>query len=282
MASFGGILSQIQGMSNQARAENLKRYNAMMDIYDEIVARSKPGGAFEKRGLETIARAKVKGVGEETQQLISSGLFGTTTMAGAGRRWDADVGMPARGKLEDIMEERHTSAQLAKAGAMERREDEYPDYGLLASLAMQAAPSQTQSPYQMPKFGSSGTTSPSSSFSSAQWSGSDTPSSSTGYGMTPAERAAHFAKLGYGTGHTAPVTEPLAPATQPTKSSAGYGDLPIPIGSGGTDPNTKYVIQRPGGANYTLTAAYLNTMPKGHKVLGTVKNKADYLKKYGK
>lgn len=134
-AGFGRLLGQFQRAGAEARAANLKRYQEAMSIYDKIIARSQPGGAFERRGLAEIRGARTKGVGQETQQLISSGLYGTTTMAGTGRRWEAEVGAPARGRLEDVMEQRLTGAQQAKAGFIERREDEYPDYGMLAQLA---------------------------------------------------------------------------------------------------------------------------------------------------
>jgi len=133
------LLGQVQRAGEQARTANLKRYQEAMAIYDKIIARSRPGGAFERRGLAEIGRARVRGVGQETQQLISSGLYGTTTMAGAGRRWEAEVGAPARGRLEDIMEQRVTAAQQAKAGFIERREDVYPDVSAYAQYAGAAA-----------------------------------------------------------------------------------------------------------------------------------------------
>ena len=131
---YSGLISQIGRQSASARRANEQRYAQAMAIYDKIIARTAPGGAFEKAGLGQIEAAKTKGVGREMQQLISGGMFGTTTAAGVERGWEADVGAPARLRLEDIMEQRRTTAQLGKAGFIERREDVYPDYSSLLQM----------------------------------------------------------------------------------------------------------------------------------------------------
>jgi len=127
-------IRQVSAQQASAKQANLQRYAQMMDIYNRIIKRVGPGGAFEKAGLGEIERARTKGVGKETQQMISSGMYGTTTAAGIERGWEADVGAPARLRLEDIMEQRLTTAQLGKAGAIERREDVYPDYSSLLQI----------------------------------------------------------------------------------------------------------------------------------------------------
>lgn len=131
---YGGVIGQVSAQQASAKQANLQRYSQIMDIYNKVIARAQPGGAFEQRGLAQIEAAKTKGVGKETQSLISGGMYGTTTAAGLGRKWEADVGAPARLRLEDIMEQRLTTAQLGKAGAIERREDVYPDYNALLQM----------------------------------------------------------------------------------------------------------------------------------------------------
>ncbi len=131
---LSGMERQISGQQASATRANLQRYSQIMDIYNKVISRAGPGGAFQKAGLAQIESAKTKGVGKETQSLISGGMFGTTTAAGVGRKWEADVGAPARLRLEDIMEQRLTTAQLGKAGAIERREDVYPDYSSLLQM----------------------------------------------------------------------------------------------------------------------------------------------------
>ena len=152
---LSSLLTEFRQREEQARAANLRRYAELMKISERAIKRYQPGGAFEQRGLAEIERQKTKGVGRETQQLISSGLFGTTTMSGVGRRWEAEVGAPARGRLEDIMQQRVTEAERAKMGYIERREDPYPDYGIIAQLAMQAGQMPSTAP-RAPNYGLTG------------------------------------------------------------------------------------------------------------------------------
>lgn len=133
------ILQQIEQQAQTAQQENLKRYQQAMAIYDEIISRYQPGGAFEKKALAELEKRKVREVGGEQQQLISSGLAGTTVMGAVPRKWEAEVGEPARLSLEDILMQRLSAAQTGKAEFIERREDVYPDYSLMAQLASQAS-----------------------------------------------------------------------------------------------------------------------------------------------
>lgn len=134
MYPYAGLTRQISTQQESAKQANIQRYEQAMKIYEDIISRTAPGGAFEKAGLAQIETAKTRGVGKEMQQLISGGMYGTTTAAGVGRGWEADVGAPARLRLEDIMEQRRTTAQLGKAGFIERREDVYPDYNALLQM----------------------------------------------------------------------------------------------------------------------------------------------------
>ena len=135
----GGTLQNLTAaftaQANQAKAANLQRYNQAMAIYDEIINRYQPGGAFETSALSMLEGTKKRDVASGAQKLVSSGLYGTTRAAGLGTAWEQEVGAPSRLKLEDLMMERLSGAQLGKAGFMERREDEYPDPGMFAQLA---------------------------------------------------------------------------------------------------------------------------------------------------
>ena len=138
--NVSGLLAQFQGAEAQARAANIKREKELREMYGKIEERYAPGGAFQKGALAEIETAKTRGVGQEMQQLISSGMYGTTTAAGIPSRWEAEVGTPARLKLEDISMQRLTQAEMAKAGFIERIQEPYPDYGPLMQ-AIQAATS---------------------------------------------------------------------------------------------------------------------------------------------
>lgn len=132
------LLQRFQQQEESAKAANIQRYEQAMAIYDEIISRYRPGGEFGAAALGQLEARKVTDVGRETQQLISSGLYGTTTMGATGRRWEEAVGAPERLRLEDIQMQRLSEAQVGKAGFIERREDIGPDPGLIAQLAMQA------------------------------------------------------------------------------------------------------------------------------------------------
>lgn len=136
--AIGTLLQRFQQQEESAKAANVQRYEQAMQIYDEIISRYRPGGEFGAAALGQLEQRKVRDVGKETQQLISSGLYGTTTMGATGRRWEETVGGPERLKLEDIQMQRLSEAQVGKAGFIERREDVGPDPGLIAQLAMQA------------------------------------------------------------------------------------------------------------------------------------------------
>lgn len=138
-----GALNELMAAQAEANKANELRYQQGMAIYDEIINRYQPGGTFGKAALGQLEKQKVRDVGAETQQLISSGLYGTTTAGGTGRRWEESVGAPARLRLEDIMMERLSQAQVGKAGFIERREDVGPGLGTIADLAAGIGQGQT-------------------------------------------------------------------------------------------------------------------------------------------
>jgi len=128
---YGDLLKQFEATAEKARLSNLERAEQIKAIHGEIIRRYEPGGPFEEKGLAMLKKQKRRDVGAEMQQMISSGLYGTTTAAGAPRRWEEAVGEPGRMRLEDIMMQRLSQAQLGMAGFMERIEEPYPDYGAL-------------------------------------------------------------------------------------------------------------------------------------------------------
>lgn len=133
------LIAQFEQKEEAARLANLKREEQITAIFDEIIARYQPGGTFERAGLAQIEAEKVRGVGKGYHDIISSGLAGTEAMGGVERRWESEVGAPSRLKLEDIMMERLSSAQMGKAGFLERIQEPYPDAGPLYQAAAQLA-----------------------------------------------------------------------------------------------------------------------------------------------
>jgi len=96
---------------------------SISEILDKIIAKYQPGGGFGKSELALLKRGKTKAMAGVGQQLVRSGLAGTTAGAGASQRWEEEIGMPARLELEDIRTQRLVQALLAKAGFQERAQE---------------------------------------------------------------------------------------------------------------------------------------------------------------
>lgn len=139
MATLEDIIAKYESAAEQAKAATAKREAEVTSIYDEIIARYGPAGTYGRAAEALLERAGEKAVGLGTQQLISSGLYGTQMGGGLRTAWESEVGAPARLQIEDIKMERLSQAQLGKAGFVERIEDAYPDYGSLMQYAAQAA-----------------------------------------------------------------------------------------------------------------------------------------------
>jgi len=147
--SYQDIIANFQQQQEAARVANEARYAESLKLYDEIIKQYQPEGGFLKGAEAELGREKTRTVAGQEQKLVSSGLFGTSTVAGLGSKWEAEVGQPARLKLEDVRMGRLAQALGAKAGAIERREDIGPDYATIAALSQQAA-SRPSRIYQQP------------------------------------------------------------------------------------------------------------------------------------
>ena len=152
MASYQDIIARFQQQQEAARLMNEQRYQEALELYSQMIEQYEPGGAFGAGYEAQLARTKTQDVAAGQQALVSGGLFGTTITAGLPKKWEEEVGQPARLKLEDVRMGRYAEAMEKKAGLIERREDIGPDYALIAQLSAQAAarPRPVQ-PYQQPR-----------------------------------------------------------------------------------------------------------------------------------
>lgn len=144
---FAKLMEEYSTKFETAKAENIKRYDQGLAIYDEIINRYRPGGSFGQAALGELASQKERYIGKGTQDLVSSGLFGTSVKAGMGGTFEKEIGAPTRLKLEDLMMSRLSDAQMGKVGFMENRTDAYPDMSQMSDLMNQAAqyqPSNTR------------------------------------------------------------------------------------------------------------------------------------------
>jgi len=111
-----------------ALAANKARETEIRGIYADIIGQGQ--GAALTAGLAEIEQGKTQAIGAGTQQMISSGLYGTTTAASIPVQAEQTAGLQ-RLKLEDILQQRTTQAKLGLAGFAERIETPYPDYSML-------------------------------------------------------------------------------------------------------------------------------------------------------
>ena len=125
---YDSFLADFQKRETGAREANLARETEIRGTYDQLISQGQ--GAFRTAGLADIERSKTQAIGAGTQQLISSGLYGTTTAAAIPVQAENQAAL-SRLKLEDIVQQRQTELKLGKAGFVERIEDPYPDYSVL-------------------------------------------------------------------------------------------------------------------------------------------------------
>jgi len=141
------LTEQYKKMEAEAKAKNVAREKEIRGIYTDILnAISGSESSLRAAGLADIERQAGQLVGQETQQMISSGLYGTTTAAAIPRNVATSFTRPARLKLEDLLATRKREAQLGLAGFVERIETPYPDYNaLMQAQVAQASIPRTQS-----------------------------------------------------------------------------------------------------------------------------------------
>lgn len=130
------LVSKFEQMEKAAREANIKREQEIRDIYSKLI--SQDYGAFRTAGEFDIAQAERQAIGQGIQQMISSGLYGTTTAAAIPMQAKAQS-QSARLKLEDIIQQRKSEAQLGLAGFIERIEEPYPDLSALYNAMAAAA-----------------------------------------------------------------------------------------------------------------------------------------------
>jgi len=135
MALVDELLAKFQVQQDAANARNEQRYQEGLSIFDQMIGQYETGGTFEKATEATLARGEKKAVASGTQALVSSGLASTTTAAGLGKKFQEEVGEPARARATDVASQRLNEALSQKAGFIERREDTGPSFSMIAELA---------------------------------------------------------------------------------------------------------------------------------------------------
>lgn len=144
MPSLETLYKNFTQRETEAKAANLKREQEVRQTYSNLIAQSETGGAAKVAGLADIERGKTQAIGAGTQQMISSGLYGTTTAASVPVQAENQASYQ-RLKLEDILQQRTQGLKLGQAEFVERIQNPYPDYSALIQ-AMIAQASQPKTP----------------------------------------------------------------------------------------------------------------------------------------
>ena len=135
MALIDDLIAKFQEAQDRARVANETRYQQGLELFDRVIKQYETGGTFERATEAKIGRAGEKATASGMQALVSSGLAGTSIAAGLGKKFEEEVGQPARLEAQDIASQRTAQALEKKAGFIERREDIGPDFATIASLA---------------------------------------------------------------------------------------------------------------------------------------------------
>jgi len=133
--NYGALYENFLKREKGAREANLARESEIRGTYDQLIGQGQ--GAFRTAGLADIERGKTQAVGAGTQQMISSGLYGTTTAASIPVQAENQASL-SRLKLEDIIQQRQNELKLGKASFVERIEQPYPDYSMLMNAMIAA------------------------------------------------------------------------------------------------------------------------------------------------
>lgn len=79
-------------------------------------AQYEPGGGFGKGVEAGLERGRVKAMASGMQGLVSAGLAGTTMAGGLGKKYEEEVGAPARASLEERRAQAISGIEMAEAG----------------------------------------------------------------------------------------------------------------------------------------------------------------------
>ena len=88
---------------------------ATTEALQKAMAFYDPEGGFGKGVEAGIERGRTKAVAGGMQGLVSAGLAGTTMVGGLGKKFEEEVAMPARERVEETRAERLSGLQALKA-----------------------------------------------------------------------------------------------------------------------------------------------------------------------
>ncbi len=88
---------------------------ATSEAFDKAIAYYSPEGGYGKGVEAVIERGRTKAVAGGMQGLVSAGLAGTTMMGGLSKKYEEEVAMPARARVEETRAEKISGLEVLKA-----------------------------------------------------------------------------------------------------------------------------------------------------------------------
>lgn len=120
-----------------------------------------PGGGYGKGVEAGLERGRVKAVAGGMQSLVSAGLAGTTMAAGLGKRYEEEVAMPARARVEETRAQAISAIRMAEAGMETQAVEAARTRALQTYLAqLQASTSMQLGAMRQPSLVSAGASTP--------------------------------------------------------------------------------------------------------------------------
>jgi len=91
-------------------------------LYDLVISQLQPGGSYGAGQIAELGRAETKAVSAGTQSMVSSGLANTTVAGGLSKKFQEEVGVPGRAKIEESRMSALIQAMLGKATYLQQKE----------------------------------------------------------------------------------------------------------------------------------------------------------------
>ncbi len=108
---------------------------ASSELWKQAIAHYAPGGGYGKGVEAGLERGRTKALASGTQSLVSAGLYGTTTTAGLGKKYEEEVAMPARARVESTRAQAIANLKVGYAGAMQSGYESAADRSLRMNMA---------------------------------------------------------------------------------------------------------------------------------------------------
>jgi len=132
------LIGQFQTQADEANRMNEERYTQGLGIHEQIVGMFGPESQFGAGYMDQYQRERDRQLATQEQNMISRGLYNTSSATGMASDYEQRVGVPFRMQLADMQMTKQAEALQGQAGFIERREDTPPDPALMANLVSQA------------------------------------------------------------------------------------------------------------------------------------------------